>query len=255
MGTVFAGEIEAVGRDIQSFNSGDRVYGTSASFGAYAEYVCRPEGGALGKIPENISYEQAATVPYGALTALYFLRDKAGLKSGQKVLVIGASGGVGSYAVQLAHYFGAEVAGVCSSANVDFVKSLGADMVIDYTRQDVTQIGEQWDVIFDIVVGKTSFSRYKNSLSAEGCYLAVAGGLYDMLQMIWTSIKGGKKVIFGGGTSSERPENMAFLKELIEAGKLKPVVDKSFSLDQIVEAHRYVESGKKKGNIAVTIYT
>lgn len=169
------------------------------------------------------------------------------------MLINGASGGVGVYAVQLAHYFGAEVTGVCSTANMEFVRSLGADRVIDYTREDVTESGETWDVIFDVVVGKTSFKRYKRSLSPKGYYLAVAGGLYDMLQMIRTSILGGKKVVFGGGTACEKRENLEFLRELIEAGKLKPILDRSFSFDQMVDAHSYAESGHKKGNIAVRI--
>ncbi len=253
IGSVFAGEIEAVGKDVKSFKPGDQVFGTGPELGAYAEYACRPEKGAITKKPGNISFEQAATVPYGALTALYFLRDMAKIKSGQKVLINGASGGVGVYAVQLSHYFGAEVTGVCSTANLDFVKSLGADRVIDYTKENFAQKGERWDVIFDMVVGKTSFSRYKKSLNPKGYYLAVAGGLNDMIQMIWTSITGGKKVIFGGGTACEIQENLVFLNELIEAGKLKPVMDRIFTLEQIVDAHRYVEAGRKKGNIAISV--
>jgi len=253
LGSVLAGEIEAVGREVLSFKPGDKVYGTGEEMGAYAEYACRPENGAIAILPENLSYEQAATIPYGALTALYFLRDKAGVSSMQKVLVNGASGGVGVYAVQLARYFGAEVTGVCSTGNMDFVLSLGADRVIDYTKEDFARTGEHWDVIFDMVVGKTSFSRARKALLPSGYYLAVAGGLRDMLQMIRTSVTGGKKVVFGGGAACETRENMAFLSELLEAKKLRPVLDKSFPLEQIVDAHRYVESGNKKGNIAVTV--
>ena len=250
-GSVFAGVVEEAGKNVKSFQKGDSVFGSSSGLGAYAEYLCRPDEGAIAKKPENISFEQAATIPYGALTALYFLRDMAQIKKGQKVLVRGASGGVGSYAVQLAHYFGAEVTGVCSTANIDFVKSLGADQVIDYTKEDFTKKGEKWDIIFDIVVGKTSFSRFKSSLNPNGYYLAVAGGLVDAIHMVLTSITGGKKVIFGGGTACEKKENLVFLKELIETGKLKPVLDKTFPFDEIVEAHRYVENRLKKGNIAV----
>jgi NADPH:quinone reductase-like Zn-dependent oxidoreductase len=253
IGSVVAGEIVELGPEVTSFQVGDRVLGTGPEMGAYAEYACRPEKGAIAIMPGNISYEQAATVPYGALTALYFLRDKAGIKEGQKVLINGASGGVGVYAVQIAHCFGAEVTGVCSTANIDFVKSLGADKVIDYTREDFTELNEQWDIIFDMVVGKTSFSRSKRSLTPRGFYLAVAGGLNDMLQMIRTSITGGKKVIFGGGAACEIKENLIFLIQLIESGDLRPVLDKSFTLEQIVEAHRYVETGQKKGNIAIRI--
>jgi NADPH:quinone reductase-like Zn-dependent oxidoreductase len=253
IGSVLAGEIEAIGSDVKTFKPGDQIFGTGPELGAYAEYACRPENGAIAVKPLNITYEQAATVPYGALTALYFLKEKARIKRGQKVLVKGAAGGVGVYAVQLSHYFGAEVTGVCSTSNVDFVKSLGADKVIDYKKNDFTEIGEKWDIIFDIVVGDTSFKHCKKTLNPKGYYLAVAGGFNNMIQMIRTSMTGGKKVIFGGGAACEKKENLIFLKELIEAGNLKPVMDKSFSLEQIAEAHRYVESGHKKGNIVVNI--
>jgi NADPH:quinone reductase-like Zn-dependent oxidoreductase len=253
LGSVLAGEIVEVGKDVKSFKPGDSVYGTGEAMGGYAEYASRPENGALVLKPEKISFEQAATIPYGALTALYFLRDKARISSGQRVLVIGASGGVGVFAVQLAHYFGTEVTAVCSTPNIEFVKSLGADRVIDYTKEDITQRGEKWDIIFDIVVGKTSFSRYKYSLNPHGYYLAVAGGLKEMLWMLRTSITGGRRVVFGGGTACERKENLVFLNELMEAGKLKPIVDKTFPLEEIVDAHRYVEAGQKKGNVAIKV--
>ena len=252
-GSVLAGEIEAVGKEVLSFKPGDKVYGTGAEMGAYAEYACRPENGAIALKPETLSYEQAAAIPYGALTALYFLRDKARVSNGQKVLINGASGGVGVYAVQLAHYFGAEVTGVCSTGNLDKVRSLGADRVIDYTKEDFARTGELWDVIFDMAVGRTSFSRARKALRPKGYYLAVAGGLKELLQMIRTSITGGKKVVFGGGTACETRENMIFLSELVEAKKLRPVLDRSFPLEQIADAHRYVESGHKKGNIAITV--
>jgi NADPH:quinone reductase-like Zn-dependent oxidoreductase len=253
LGSVFAGVIEEVGKDVKEFKKGDKVFGTGPELGAYAEYMCRSDRDAIAVKPENISFEQAATIPYGALTALYFLRDMAGIKSGQKVLIIGASGGVGVYAVQLSKYFGAEVTGVCSTPNIEFIKSLGADKTIDYKKEDITRINETWDIIFDIVVRKTSFSRYKKHLNPKGYYLAVAGGLNDMLQMIRTSITGGKKVIFGGGTASEKKDNLIFLKELVESGKLKPVVDRTFSFEEIVEAHSYVEKGHKIGNIAISV--
>jgi NADPH:quinone reductase-like Zn-dependent oxidoreductase len=252
-GSVLAGEVEAVGKEVSSLKPGARVYGTGPEMGAYAEYACRPENGALARIPDSISYEEAAVVPYGALTALYFLRDKAGVKKGMKVLIHGASGGVGSYAVQLAHYFGAEVTGVCSTANLEFVRSLGADHVIDYTQEDFRSRNETWDVIMDIVVGRTSFSKCKKVLSPKGYYLAVAGGVNDMLQMIRTSITGGRKVVFGGGSSCEKKENLDFLSDLMLRGDLKPVQDRSFPFEQMVEAHRYVEGGHKKGNICVQI--
>ena len=252
-GSVLAGEVEAVGKEVKSFKPGDQIFGTGPELGAYAEYVCRPENGAITQKPDNIDYVQAAVVPYGALTALYFLRDVAKIKSGTKVLIKGASGGVGVYAVQLSHYFGADVTGACSTANIEFVKSLGADRVIDYKKEDFINRDEKWDIIFDNVVGTTSYSRYKNSLNPGGYYLAVAGGLKDMVMMIWTSMTGGKKVIFGGGASCEKKENLIFIKELIETGNLKPFVDRVFPLEDIVEAHKYVESGGKKGNIAIKV--
>lgn len=182
---------------------------------------------------------------------MYFLRDMAKIRRGQKVLVNGASGGVGVYAVQLAKYYGAEVVGVCSTANLELVKSLGADQVIDYTSQDFTQNGETYDIILDTVVCKTSFSRCKNPLKPEGLYLAIAGGLREMGQMLWTSMTGGKKVIFGSPT--ECKEDMIFIKELVEAGKLKSVLDKCYPLEQTAEAHRYVDQGHKKGSVVIVV--
>jgi NADPH:quinone reductase-like Zn-dependent oxidoreductase len=252
LGTELAGEVEAIGEAVTLFKKGDQVFGIGSDrFGAYAEYACRPEKGALAIKPANLTYEEAAALPFGAGTALYFLRDMAKIKRGQKVLVNGASGGVGVYAVQLARHYGAEVTGVCSTANVELVKSLGADKVIDYTREDFTQNGETYDVIVDIVVGKTSFSRYKNSLKPKGLYLAVAGGLQEGVQMLWTSITGGKKVIFV--SSTERKEDLVFLKDLVEAGKLKPVIDRRYPLEQTAEAHRYVDTGHKKGSVVITV--
>jgi len=252
LGTELAGEVEAIGEAVTMFKKGDQVFGIGSDrFGAYAEYTCRPEKGALAIKPSNLSYEEAATLPFGAGTALYFLRDMAKIKRGQKVLVNGASGGVGVYAVQLAKYYGAEVTGVCSTANLELVKSLGANKIIDYTKQDFTQNGETYDIIVDTVVGKTSFSRCKNSLKPKGLYLAVAGCLREMGQMLWTSITGGKKVIFG--SSTERKEDLVFLKDLVEAGKLKPVIDRRYPLEQTAEAHRYVETGHKKGSVVITV--
>ena len=253
IGSVLAGEVEAVGNEVTSFKVGDQIYGTGPELGAYAEYACRLEKGALALKPKNISFEETSTVPYGALTALYFLRDVARVSPGQKLLVNGASGGVGVYAVQLGRYFGAEVTGVCSTRNLEFVRSLGAHKVIDYTKEDPTQNRESWDVILDVVVRKTSFKRFKNSLTSKGYYLAVAGGLRDMLQMIRTSFSKGKKVKFGGGTACEKKENLEFLNDLIEEGKLKPVLDKSFPFADLIEAHRYTETGSKRGSVAIRI--
>ena len=254
LGSDVSGVIEAVGKDVRSFKEGDQVFGMDGeTLGAYAEYVCRPEAGTLVIKPVNLTHEEAAAIPFGFSTTLYFLREKADIQSGQKVLINGASGGVGTAAVQLAKYFGAEVTGVCSSRNLELVKSLGADKVIDYTKEDFTQNGETYDIIFDTVVGKTSFSGSKNSLKENGYYLAVAGGLKEGVQMLWTSVIGNKKVIFGGGMACERKEYLLFIKELAEAGKIKSVIDKIYPLEQIAEAHRYVDSGRKKGNIVISV--
>jgi NADPH:quinone reductase-like Zn-dependent oxidoreductase len=252
LGTEVAGEIEATGKDVTSFKKGDQVFGIdSGSLGAYAEFVCRPEKGALAIKPANMTHEEAAAVPGGAGTALYFLRDLAKVRPGQKALINGASGGVGTYAVQLARYYGAEVTGVCSSANVELVKSLGADHVIDYTQADFRTSGETYDIILDTVVGRTSFSGCKNSLKENGLYLAVAGGPKEFFQMAWTSIIGGRKVL--AGTPVERKEDLIFLKELVEAGKIRPVIDRCYPIEQTADAHRYVDKGHKRGNVVLTV--
>jgi NADPH:quinone reductase-like Zn-dependent oxidoreductase len=233
LGTELAGEIEAVGKDVRLFREGDQVFGIDGNgLGAYAEYKCMPEEGALAIKPANMTHEEAAAVPGGALTALFFLKDKGNIQSGQKVLINGASGSVGTAAVQLAKPFGAEVTGVCSTTNLEMVRSLGANKVVDYTQEDFTTSGETYDIILDTVVGKTSFSRCRNSLKQKGLYLAVAGGLQELIQMLWTSVIGSKKVIFGGGIACERKENLLFIKELIEAGKIKSVIDRSYPLEQ-----------------------
>ena len=251
LGMVFAGEVESVGKDVESFKKGDQVFGFDRFvFGAYAEYKCIPEEGMLAIKPTNVNYEEAAAVPYGGLLALPYLR-KGNIQSGQKILIYGASGAVGTSAVQLAKYYGAEVTGVCSTTNLELVKSLGADEVIDYTQEDFAQSGETYDIIVDTVVGKTSFSRCKDSLKQNGLYLAVAGGLQEAAQMLWTSIIGGKKVIFGSPT--ERKEDLIFIKGLIEAGKIKAVIDRRYPLEQTAEAHRYVDQGHKKGNVVITV--
>ena len=254
LGQEFAGEVEATGKDVTRFKPGDQVFGID-SFGAYAEYKGMSESGALAIKPFNLSYEEAASVPNGALTALPYLRDKAKIQIGQSVLIYGASGSVGAAAIQLAMYYGAKVTGVCSTVNLEWVKSLGADHVIDYTQEDFTQNGKTYDIIFD-TVGKCSFSACKGSLTAEGIYLSTVPTPAVMFQAFWSSKSGGKKVKFmaaGLRPASEKIKDLTFLTELIEARKIKPVIDRCYPLEQMAEAHRYVEKGHKKGNVVITV--
>jgi NADPH:quinone reductase-like Zn-dependent oxidoreductase len=254
LGSDLAGIIEAVGEGVTEFQVGDQVYGIDGeNLGAYAEYVCRPAEGALALKPANMSFEEAAAIPFGGCTAWFFLKEKGNIQPGQRVLVNGASGGVGIYAVQLAKHFGAEVTGVCSTKKMDLVRTLGADKVIDYTQEDFTQSDETYDLIFDTVVGKTSFSRCRKVLQPNGLYLAVAGGLKEGVQMLWTSIVGGQKVVFGGGMGSERKDILHSLKDLIEAEEMKAVIDRTYPLEQIIEAHRYVDQGHKTGSVVLNV--
>jgi NADPH:quinone reductase-like Zn-dependent oxidoreductase len=252
-GVEFAGDIEAVGTAVTCFQKGDQVFGTAGTgFGAHAEYICVPEDGVVARKPTTLTYEEAVAVCDGALTALVFLRDKAHIQRGQKILINGASGAVGAAAVQLARYFGAEVTGVCSTTNVAMVRSLGSDTVIDYTKEDFTTNGQTYDIIFD-AVGKSSFARCKGSLTPRGVYLATVPTLSILLQTVWTAKIGSKKAIFTTAGLKQRQENLNFLSELVEARKLQAVIDRRYPLEHMAEAHRYVEKGHKKGNVVIRV--
>ena len=250
LGMELAGEVESVGKNVKRFKKGDQVFAASlVSFGAYAEYKCLPEDGPVSIKPNNLSHGEAAAIPIGARTALFFLR-KANIQSGQKVLVYGASGSVGTYAVQIAKFFGANVTGVCSTKNLELVKSLGADKVIDYTTDDFSSKGETYDVIFD-TVGKSSFSACMKSLKKVGTYINITIP-FPGVRMLWTQLTSSRKLILGQN-SPETSEALNFLKELIETGKLKVVIDRYYKFEEIVEAHRYVEKGHKKGNVVINV--
>ena len=251
LGINFSGTVEETGKDIKEFKVGDELFGsTMFNFGAYAEYVCVSKKDIVTTKPSNLSFEESVAIPFGGLTALHFLRQ-GNIREGDKVLIYGASGSVGTAAVQLAKYFGAEVTGLCSSNNVELVKSLGADKVIDYSKEDFTKSGEFYDIIFD-TVGKSPFGGCIKSLKENGYYLrAVHISPSSLIKGLWTKLTTKKKVV--GGISIERKEDLIFLKELIESGKFKPVIDKTYSLEQIADAHRYVETGHKKGNVVITI--
>ncbi|ANY73705.1 Zn-dependent oxidoreductase [Paenibacillus ihbetae] len=250
-GTELAGVIEAVGKEVQHFKPGDRVLGMSVkNFGAYAEYKCLSEDSPLAVIPDNLAFEEAVGVCDGGATALTFLRDKAKLQRGQKVLINGASGAVGIYAVQLAKYYGAEVTGVCSAANEDLVRQAGADFVIDYTREDFTKADKAYDVVFD-AVGKRSFSACKRVLTAKGVYLTTAPRLSVLLQMIWTSLLQGKRAVFATAGLMQNKANLSFLMELARSRTLNVAIDRRYPLELLPDAHKYVETERKKGNVII----
>jgi len=250
LGAELAGEIKSVGKDVKKFKAGDQVFAYPGHHGGgYAEYTCIREDSAVAIKPANLTYEEAAAVSFGGNTALYFL-TQADIKDGQKVLIYGASGSVGTYAVQLAKYFGAEVTGVCSSSNIELVKSLGADKVIDYTKEDFSKNSEIYDVIFD-AVGKSSISDCMESLQKEGVYLQAVATPATSLRMQWTSITNSRTLI--GGTAVPKTENLNILKKLVETGNIKPVVDRTYPIEKIIEAHRYVDKGHKKGNVVITV--
>ncbi len=251
-GCELAGEVEAVGKEVKHIKVGDRVLGMSIkNFGAYAEYKCLAEESPLVVIPDSITYEEAVGICDGGATALTFLRDKAQLRKGHKVLINGASGAVGIYAVQLANYYGAEVTGVCSSSNIDMVRKAGADFVIDYTREDFTKLDNTYDVVFD-AVGKSSFLACKRVLTSKGMYLTTVPKLSIVFQMLWTSLFAGRRAVFATAGLMQNNANLAFLMELAKNGTLKARIDRRYPLEQLPEAHTYVDTERKKGNVIIT---
>ncbi|MBM7568752.1 NAD(P)-dependent alcohol dehydrogenase [Paenibacillus sacheonensis] len=250
-GCELAGEIEAIGKEVTRFKAGDRVLGMSVkTFGAHADYKCLSEECPLALIPDNITFEEAVAICDGGATALTFLRDKAKLRKGQKVLINGASGAVGIYAVQLAKYYDAEVTGVCSAGNESLVRKAGADFIIDYTQEDFTKSDKAYDVVFD-AVGKRSFSACKRVLTTKGIYLTTVPKLSIILQMMWTSLFKGKRAVFATAGLMQNKENLAFLLELARNGTLNAVIDRRYPLELLPDAHRYVETERKKGNVII----
>lgn len=251
LGMEIAGEVVVAGKKVKKYKIGDLVFGQTVMqhFGGYAEYICLPETTLIELKPKNLSLAESATIPIGGRTALYFLRQ-ARIQTGQKVLIYGSSGSVGTYAVQLAKYFGAEVTGVCSTSNLKLVSSLGADQVIDYTREDFTENGESYDIIFD-TVGKTAMAKTIRSIRKNGYFLHAVATPAVSFQMQWAKWTTGKNMV-GGGPEKDQQE-LSFLKELVEQGKLRTVIDRTYTLEEIVEAHRYVDQGHKKGNVIILV--
>jgi NADPH:quinone reductase-like Zn-dependent oxidoreductase len=251
LGGNLAGVVESSGKDVTLFKEGDEVFAsTGMSFGSYAEYKCLDEDSVLATKPSNLNYKESVAVIFGGLTALYFLK-KAGIKRGQKVLVYGASGAVGTAAVQLAKHFGAEVTAVCGASSINLVKSLGATVVIDYRKEDFSKSGQSYDIVYE-AVGKTSISKGKKIVKKNGVYIAGASGiLKGFSQLLWTSLTSGKKIVTG--VAGEAKENLIELKKIIEEGGFKSVIDKTYSLEEIVEAHTYVDTGRKTGSVVITL--
>ena len=251
LGTEFSGEIEAVGSKVKKFKPGDEVYAFRGfGTGCYAQYKCMNENGSLAVKPGNMEFPEAASVVDGATTALFFLKEKANIQKGQKVLINGASGSIGTFAVQLAKHFGAEVTGVCSTKNIELVKSLGADKVVDYTKEDFAKTDDTYDIIFD-TVGKSSFSHCRKVLKSNGKYVVTVMTLKHVLQSFLTKFWNKKKVIFG--MSLNKTEALNFIRTLIEEGKLKTIIDRQYPLEELPVAHEYVEKGHKKGNVVIKI--
>lgn len=255
LGFDFAGEIVETGKNVTSFKVGDKVFGGTTTLGAYAEYTCVNADDVITTMPENISYQEAAPVSGSAITVMNFLKGLGKIEAGDKVLINGASGSLGTYAVQIAKHLGAEVTGVCSTANTKMVSGLGADFVIDYTKEDFTKNSKQYDIIFD-TVGKTDFANCENSLAANGVYLSSVMSFPLLLQMMKTSLFGNKKAktsSTGMLPAKERLNYFLELKELLKAEKIKTVIDRSYPLSQMSDAHKYVEKGHKKGNVVINI--
>ncbi len=253
LGIEFSGIIETVGSAVKNYSVGDQVFGyTGLSFGAYAEYKCMPKNGLIHVKPENQSFEESACMVNGSLSALVYLKKKGKIKKRDNVLIYGASGSVGTAAIQLAKYFETHVTGVCSTKNLALVKSIGADFVIDYSRQDFTQNDKKYDLIFD-TVGKTSMRECMNLLKPKGRYLRTEFGFSHILASIFTSLFNSKKVIVASSNFYWKKEDLAFLKKIVETGRFKPVIDTIFPLENIVDAHQYVELGHKVGNVAISV--
>jgi NADPH:quinone reductase-like Zn-dependent oxidoreductase len=251
LGTEFSGTIEAVGSKVIKFKPGDEVYAFRGfGTGCYAQYKCMNENGSIALKPLNMDFPEAASVVDGATTALFFLKEKANIQKGQKVLINGASGSIGSFAVQLAKYFGAEVTGVCSTKNIELVKSLGADKVIDYTKEVFTETGDMYDIILD-TIGRSSFAHCRKALKNNGIYVVTLMTFKVILQSILTKLGNSKKVIFA--MSLNKAEALNFIRQLIEEGKLKTIIDRQYSLEDLSEAHAYVEEGHKKGNVVISV--